>query len=201
MNEWKSYPVDHMDKLETLIQNTTSELREYDITLFFNPAWTKNSFESYKLDIKKDCVTFIYKQNIIEETMLPRGYNDFDMAPKRYVRSSPNGYDYYIEVDSDSSILDSYSQYYQESMQRKEYNYSISYSFDKNGNLLSFYISHDSRILYSIFVGNKKILINSNEWHEIENFEEKAFQYSLVSKRERFDIFFASILLKSFNTI
>lgn len=201
MSEWKSYPVDHIDKLETLIQNITSELSEYDMTLFFNPAWTKNSFKSYKIDLQKDCVSFIYTHDIIEEPTHRPGYNDFDLARKRYVKRSPNGYDYYIEVDSDSSIMDSYSQYYQESVQSKVYNYSISYSFDKNGKLLSFNISHGSRVLYSLFVGNNKILINSKEWYNREDFEEKAFQQSLVSKRESFDIYFSSILLKSFNTI
>lgn len=198
MSKWKSFPVDHISKLEQVIQNSTDEICQYDRTVFFNPRWKTNSFNDYNLDIQKDNVSLILSHNIIEEKIITNNSNDYDYDLNGYVK---NDYDYFIQ--NNSRIGNPFSQYIKNNdiRNRNVYNYNITYSFDIEGKLISFNITHDSRVLFSLFVGKYKLCVNMKEWHDIENFEEKAFQNSLVQKREPFDMYFVSILLKSFNTI
>lgn len=52
----------------------------------------------------------------------------------------------------------------------------------------------DPETVFELYVGEEKYLV-SNEWHEKEGFEERAFQKSTIEKPEPFDIQFINHML------
>ncbi len=76
-------------------------------------------------------------------------------------------------------------------------NYFGTFDFTKKGSLVGYTISTESfTSIHSVILGEKKMLVNNEDWLDRENFHEYAFQHSVANPKEPFDVFFISNVLR-----
>lgn len=184
------------DWLETLINESCNALKEYDISVFFNPLFNDHKFESF--DIEKRDNFIILKNGISQKEVVTYKKNSspYNISTAIVGSSAINGninvYNknpFYVDLPDYHSI---------------EYvNYTYSFVFRQDG-FIGFDVKRKNETLLNIIVGNSDILIyneNGYNWYNKETFEEFSFQNSLIEPRKNFDLFYINSVLKNFKLV
>ena len=177
------------DWLETLINESCNALKEYDISVFFNPLFNDHKFESF--DIEKGDNFIILKNGISQKEVVTYKKNSSPYNISSAIVGNTNCYNkepFYGSPDYHSIAY---------------VNYTYSFVFRQDG-FIGFDVKKKSETLLNIIVGNSDILIYNEKgynWYNKETFEEFSFQNSLIEQRKNFDLFYINSVLKNFKLV
>lgn len=173
------------EELEENIMNVLNKISTWDVTIFRNCYEPIFIFNTVGVEVKNG------------NFFLSKSFN-MSRAGERPAKR-PLSYSDMFGSTTKSQCDDIYA-YAAALVPPVEKQFILDLTFNERGTLCSYLIkSSSNRVLHSLSLGDKQLLVNSEHWYNKDTFEAEAFQYSVSSPKSPFDLNFVSSVLSRFN--